>query len=246
MPNVCIIIPCFNAARTLSRALNSCLAQEAAQVIVVDDNSQDSSAAIVQYYALKDRRVELLKMCENCGPAKARNYGANHAKYPVLAFLDADDEYLPGALATATTYLSQNPLRPAVRLDVDFSTFPSEIIAGPNFEQLAHVMSDSVASSLVIKRSVFLALGGFPFDEVFRRYGGEDSALSNAVNDIYGCFRIGGRKWVRMHYHQNSHAARFFRRAMGEPMHPREHSEIVEAIDRFVQRARQAIYPEAG
>ncbi|WP_061147725.1 glycosyltransferase family 2 protein [Caballeronia arvi] len=246
MPNVSIVIPCFNAARTLARALDSCIAQpEAAQIIVVDDASQDRSASVVEYFALKDRRVQLLRMSENAGPAKARNYGASRAEAPLLAFLDADDEYLPGALSVATSYLAGNPLRFAARLDVDFSTFPREILNSPDFARHANMMSETVASSLIIKRSIFASLGGFPLDDVFRQYGGEDAALANAINDIFGCFRILGPKRVRMHYHENSHAARYFRRAMGEPMDPREVSEINEAINRFVESARHAIHLKA-
>ncbi|WP_241269823.1 glycosyltransferase family 2 protein [Caballeronia sp. M1242] len=96
---VSIVIPCFNAAATLVRALNSCLAQpEAAQIIVVDDGSEDTSLDIARSIALTDARVQLLQTPANGGAARARNLGAQYAAHPLLAFLDADDEYCPAPL----------------------------------------------------------------------------------------------------------------------------------------------------
>ncbi|MDR5803703.1 glycosyltransferase family 2 protein [Caballeronia sp. LZ001] len=241
-PGVSVIIPCFNSAKTLARALESCLSQtDAAQIIVVDDGSQDASAAVAKFYSLKDRRVELVQMPENGGPARARNHGAKVAGHPILAFLDADDEYQPGALATAALYLRNTPRQPAVRFSADFSDFPADLRAFPDFERHADIMSDTVASTLVIQRATFLALGGFPTDEVFRRYGGEDSALSNAIIDIYGCYRLEARKGVRVHYHPGSHVALYFSRAGGAETPFDEHWATTEAIQQFVARARTAM-----
>lgn len=244
MQRVSIIIPCYNAVRTLARALDSCLAQaQAGQIIVVDDCSDDASREVAAYYALKDARVILLRMPENGGPAKARNLAAQHAAFPVLAFLDADDEYLPNAVSDASSFLHANPLQPAVRLDVQYAGFPSEIYAFSDFEKLAATMSDTVTSSLVIRRAVFLALGGFPIDENFRQFGGEDSAMFQAIVEIYGCFRMVDRQRVRMHYHSASHVARYFYRGMGVLETPdHEKQAFREAAERFLQNARKSVW----
>jgi len=100
---ISIVIPCYNGASTLARALDSCRIQpETAQIIVVDDGSTDASADLVEQYANIDPRVQLLRMPGNGGAARARNWGALHASHDLLAFLDADDEYLPGALTAAS------------------------------------------------------------------------------------------------------------------------------------------------
>jgi glycosyltransferase involved in cell wall biosynthesis len=241
-PSVSIIIPCFNAARTLARALDSCLRQpDAAKIIVVDDGSSDASPDIAKYYALKDSRVELLRMPGNGGPARARNRGAEHARSELVAFLDADDVYLSGALATAVNYLQRTPSQRAVRLDIEFSGFPADILAFPGLPYFADIMSDNGASSLVIARSAFHALGGFPVDDIFRSMGGEDHALANAINEIYGCNRLLDRKLVRVHYHPHSHAALYFYRAMGKLETPPEHALVVDAIARNVEHARRRV-----
>jgi glycosyltransferase involved in cell wall biosynthesis len=99
---ISIIIPCYNAAATLARMLDSCVTQpEAGQIIVVDDGSTDDSIGIVRRYRERDARIGLLQMPVNGGAAWARNWAAMHATQPLLAFIDADDEYFPGALAAA-------------------------------------------------------------------------------------------------------------------------------------------------
>ena len=209
---ISIIIPCYNSAPTLARALVSAIAQrEAAQILVVDDGSTDKSAEIVFRHARLDTRVHLLQMPTNSGAASARNWGALHASAPVLAFLDADDEYLPGALAAASAWLEKSPQEAVVRLDVEFAGFPESVLAHPDFATKAAALSNTVPSSLVIRRCAYLALGGFPMDDFFRQYGGEDGALAWALHETFGQHRLDDQKRVRMHYHEGIHAERFFR-----------------------------------
>lgn len=89
MPEVSVIIPAYNASRTLPRALSSVFAQtmRSYEVIVVDDGSADDISAVLHDY--KDRVLFLRQA--NAGPSAARNNGARHATGTYLAFLDADD-----------------------------------------------------------------------------------------------------------------------------------------------------------
>jgi glycosyltransferase involved in cell wall biosynthesis len=216
MTPISILIPCYNGAATLARALQSCVIQpEAAQIVVIDDGSTDASADIVAHYGRRDPRVGLLRMPYNGGAARARNWGALHASQDLLAFLDADDEYLPGALAAASAYLAQNPTEVSVRLDVEYTDFPAELTVHPDFATHAATLSNTVPSSLIIRRSVYAALGGFPMDDAFRRLGGEDGAFSWALREIFGNRRLDDVKRVRMHYHTGIHAERYFRVALG-------------------------------
>ncbi|NIE69131.1 glycosyltransferase family A protein [Burkholderia sp. Ax-1719] len=219
MSPISIIIPCYNGAATIARALQSCLSQDLqadlAQIIVVDDGSIDASASIVRTFAMHDSRIRLLQTVRNGGAARARNWAALHANTPLIAFLDADDEYLPGALAAAQAHLAQRPQDVAVRLEVEFAGFPARITQHPDFERHCAILSNTVPSSLVIRRSVFLSLGGFPMDEVFRRHGGEDGAFSWVLSDIFAQRRLTDAKRVRMHYHDGIHAERFLNIQMG-------------------------------
>jgi glycosyltransferase involved in cell wall biosynthesis len=140
---VSIIIPCYNAAATLARTLDSCVIQpEAAQIIVVDDGSTDGSIGIVRRYGERDARIGLLQMPVNGGAARARNWGAMHATQPLLAFIDADDEYAPGALSVASGFLQQVPSAASIRLDVEYTGFPAEISEHPLFEECCAALSN--------------------------------------------------------------------------------------------------------
>jgi predicted glycosyltransferase involved in capsule biosynthesis len=122
------------------------------------------------------------------------------------------------ALAAAVDFMENNPRKASVRLDVEFHGFPAEITEHPDFNDAADVLSNTVSSSLVIRRSAYLALGGFPIDECFRLHGGEDGALSLALTRTFGNHRLDDRRRVRMHYHAGIHAERYFRSRMGMPV----------------------------
>jgi glycosyltransferase involved in cell wall biosynthesis len=243
MTPVSIIIPCYNGAATLARALQSCRIQpEAAQIIVVDDGSADASADIVAQIGRVDARVGLLRMPYNGGAARARNWGAMHASHSLLAFLDADDEYLPGALTAASAFLAQNPEEVSVRLDVEYAGFPADIVGHADFDRHAATLSNTVPSSLVIRRAVYAALGGFPMDDAFRRIGGEDGAFSWALREIFGNRRLDDVKRVRMHYHAGIHAERYFRIVLGmRKPDPADLEDAFRFSRQFLDTARAGI-----
>jgi len=103
-PAVSIMMPAYNAERYVARAIESVFAQSFSdwELVIVDDGSTDRTAAIAASY--QDARIIVVHKV-NGGEASARNValGAMHGEY--VAFLDADDEWLPGHLATAAAYL---------------------------------------------------------------------------------------------------------------------------------------------
>lgn len=97
VPGISIVIPVYNRAHTLERALKSVLTQTYPhfEVLLVDDGSTDGG---VQAFALHDPRVRIIKHHTNQGAASARNTGVSHALYPYIAFLDSDDTWHPTKL----------------------------------------------------------------------------------------------------------------------------------------------------
>ena len=97
---VSVVIPAFNAALTIERAIASVRLQteENLEIIVVDDASSDQTSEIVSEAAKSDARIRLLRLPVNAGPAAARNRGIAAAKGDWIALLDADDSYLPRRL----------------------------------------------------------------------------------------------------------------------------------------------------
>lgn len=103
LPWVSIIIPAYNHANYLSSAIDSVLAQDYKnlELIVLDDGSTDSTAEVLKGYG----DAFHWETHANMGQAKTLNKGWLMAKGEILSYLSADDELLPGAVATAVTYL---------------------------------------------------------------------------------------------------------------------------------------------
>ena len=112
-PRVTVVIPARDAAGTLERALASVLAQDwrPLEVIVVDDASRDATAAIATRLAATadDVAVRVVRLDPARGAAGARNAGIAAADGEIIAFQDADDEWLPGKLAHQVARLRADP-----------------------------------------------------------------------------------------------------------------------------------------
>lgn len=99
-PLVSVVMPAYNAERTLLNSMRSVLEQtwEAVELLVVDDRSTDGTWACIEQAAAADRRVVALRAPRNGGVAAARNLGIEAARGSHLAFLDSDDWWHPHKL----------------------------------------------------------------------------------------------------------------------------------------------------
>lgn len=109
MTLISIITPVYNAERYIAFAIDSVVKQTYPgwELIIVDDGSTDSSFSVIEPYLI-DPRIRYLKKA-NGGQASARNLGLQHAKGQLIAFLDADDEWLENKLLLQVQYLENNP-----------------------------------------------------------------------------------------------------------------------------------------
>ena len=102
VPAVSVLMPVYNAAPFVARAVRSALAQEVAgglEIVAVDDGSTDGTGAALAALAAEDGRLRVLSNDGNRGVAYTRNRAAAEARGGWLAVLDADDAYAPGRLA---------------------------------------------------------------------------------------------------------------------------------------------------
>jgi glycosyltransferase involved in cell wall biosynthesis len=108
MPLVSIITPVYNAAPWLLEMLASVRAQTLTdwEQILVDDGSSDSSVAIAEAAAQQDPRFRLIRTPRNMGPSSARNLAIEAARGRFIAFLDADDLWLPEKLARSVAWIT--------------------------------------------------------------------------------------------------------------------------------------------
>lgn len=111
-PLVSVITPAYNAERFIHETIESVMAQTYPnwEMIIVDDQSTDRTAEIVQKYAEQDERIRLIILQENSGSAIARNTAMDHAKGRFFAFLDSDDMWTEEKLARQVAFMLDNDL----------------------------------------------------------------------------------------------------------------------------------------
>ena len=184
IPTFSVIIPTYNAAETIGRAVESVLGQHlpAQEVIVVDDGSSDGTAAVVA--AFGDRVRYLFQ--PNAGVSAARNAGVDAATGEWLAFLDADDWYYPDRLRWHAEWIERDPCLDFLTGDYEYRRPDGSLIsrsmevtdAGRAMLKKARgareviMESDELAPfvenhfgdthTLSVPRRTFLELGGYP------------------------------------------------------------------------------------
>mgnify|MGYP001149889808 FL=1 len=192
-PRVSVIIPAYNAAGHVRRAVDSVLAQsfQDYELLLVDDGSTDATRAVLAEYG--DRLRLLAKT--NGGPAAARNHGLSHARGEYVAFLDADDYWQADKLRQQVDLLDARP-------EIGFCSTATEVVdsagrpagnwpcrpdAGPLPDILflhGTVISGSTSGVLARKRLID-ALGGF--DETLRGFEDPDLWIRLAARTAYAC-----------------------------------------------------------
>jgi glycosyltransferase involved in cell wall biosynthesis len=108
---VSVIIPAYNAAATIGRALASVRAQAGvgAEIIVINDASSDQTSDVVRADIAPGENIQLLELAANSGASAARNAGIRIARGRYLAFLDADDVWLPEKLRRQVAAIAADP-----------------------------------------------------------------------------------------------------------------------------------------
>ena len=174
-PQISIIIPLYNKAQYIQRTLDSVLSQTTQdfEVIVVGGKSNDGGEEIVKSYP--DSRVKLIQE-EGVGVSAARNQGVNVAQSDFIAFLDADDVWLPNFLETILNLRKQHPKAGlyGTGFYINQKGMLTECVYNPadgeqripNYFKAKNSLGDFLimTSFMAIPKDVYISLGGFPED----------------------------------------------------------------------------------
>lgn len=174
--SVSVVIPTWNRAHTIRRAIESALRQSlpVLEILVCDDGSTDDTASGVARIAAHDARVRWIAGERAGRPAIPRNRGLRESQGAWLAFLDSDDEWVPGKLEAQLDAARRSGARAvcsnATRVPVD----GSESSAWLDWNRPRLTFSDLltlnrvVCSSCVLHRSLLETTGGFPEEPEFK------------------------------------------------------------------------------
>lgn len=192
-PLVSVIIPAWNSADTLARCLDSVFAQtwSRREIVVVDDGSTDATPDVLAAYGDRLRAIRQA----NAGPSAARNRGLREARGAYVAFLDADDHWLPEKLQRQVTLLEARPdigfcstATTVVDADAAFlRDWPCRQGNAPLLETLfMHSAAVSGSTSGVLaRRELLQAAAGF--DENLRGFEDPDLWIRLAAVSGYAC-----------------------------------------------------------
>jgi glycosyltransferase involved in cell wall biosynthesis len=194
MPFFSVIVPTFNRVELLKSTVDSILAQRYAdfELIIVDDGSRDKT---LEYLRALGAKASVLRQ-SNQGPGSARNRGAQIATGEYLAFLDSDDVWFPWTLevyreaigrCTPTAFLAGKPY--VFSDDRDLELAKPEVLKLERFED--YLSSGDQwrwwgVSSFVIRREMFIGVGGFLEDRV----NSEDADLALRLGVAPGFVQI--------------------------------------------------------
>lgn len=186
-PDVSVIIPAYNSAKTLAACLSAVFAQRepVTEVIVVDDASTDETREIARRFP-----CQLLETSINRGPAAARNRGVAASRGEILLFVDSDCAPLPDALGAALSIFERNPdvvcVHGTYAVQPLYDDGPVEeyrLLHG-HYWRRRHVgrVRTTLFALGAIRRSAFTEVGGF--DENLR--ASEDVELGDRLDERHG------------------------------------------------------------
>lgn len=175
VPRISVVIPAFNCADTVADAIRSAIDQKYKEheIIVVNDGSPDTAALERALHIYRDDIIYIRQ--RNAGAGPARNLGVEHARGELVAFLDADDTWLPEYLASQYVFIGRNSLDMAycdAWLTGTNSPVRRTFMQGApssgecDFNAILDLRCNVITSGTVVKRELVIAVDGFETERV--------------------------------------------------------------------------------
>ena len=169
MPQVSVVIPVYNIEAHLRQCLDSVAGQTLSdlEVVCVDDGSTDASPAILEEYAQKDPRFQVIRQA-NAGPGAARNRGMERSSGRYLIFLDSDDWFEPDFLERMTARAEETGADVTICRADEFDTHSGQVYDG-SWMLKTQLLPGAVFSPREAAGAVFQFTYGWPWDKLYRR-----------------------------------------------------------------------------
>jgi len=181
-----VIIPAYNAAKTIDRTIESAVASLhqavadipglQAEIVVVDDVSTDNTVALVEAWAQREPAVRLVRYAENRGPGFARNEGVRQSRGWFLFFLDSDDVFYPNHMALCLQALLADASLGYVftRMKIDMPLHPDWLRS----------LDESNPINFCVRRVWHEMIQGYAEEPDFRTYRTEDTLYRKCLRDL--------------------------------------------------------------
>ena len=170
-PLVSVVIPTWNRAGLIVRAINSVLSQTYSnwELIIVDDGSTDNTDEVVKKFQENDTRIRFIKHEKNSGGNSVpKNIGIKNAAGEYIAFLDSDDEYLPEKMEKQINLFNKSEIKNLgfvgcnnFRINGETSLETKILDKGNIYEKLLHNYFITTPGIIMIKREVLNKIGKF-------------------------------------------------------------------------------------
>src|SRR4030066_1147661 len=207
LPLVSIILPTYNCASFLPHSIGTILSQtyNSYEIIVIDDGSTDNTKEVLYPFI---QRIKYIRLEQNKGLPTARNIGILSAQGKYIAFIDADDLWLPEKLQTDIEYFETHPEVSMVyskHINIDEKgcvvngSVKKQLPSGNIFIQLFSEQNFIITSSVVVRKEIFETTG--LFDEQLFNCQDWDMWLRIAFH-----FKVAGINKPLVKYRHNPHS----------------------------------------
>lgn len=161
---VSVIIPVYNASKTIEKTIESVLCQSYTdfEIIIIDDCSNDNSFEIARELSKSDNRIILYRNQKNLGVAKTRNVGISIAKGEFISFLDSDDVWKSSKLEKQLKYIEQK------NADICYTSY--EMVNNNETDSVIRIVPKEISYRGLLKENVICCSTAIVKSDLLKQY----------------------------------------------------------------------------